>query len=98
MGYDRRPSLGCSSFLRRRSMLLPLRDQLIDTFRASGANVNEVAQALVDVLMVTIIAAAPDADAAERNLRHVCDDMYANIRRSYEEWHAMAAARRMPRQ
>jgi hypothetical protein len=75
-----------------------LREELLDTCSASGAGVNEVAQALVDALMITLIVVGPDVDAAELNLHRICDDMRANIRQSFAEWYAMAEARRVPRQ
>ena len=48
--------------------------------------------------MITLIVVGPDAAAAELNLDRICEDMRANIRQSYAEWHAMAEAQRMPRQ
>jgi hypothetical protein len=48
--------------------------------------------------MITLIVVEPDADAAEQNIHNVADDMLANIRKSYAEYHAMAEAQRMPRQ
>jgi hypothetical protein len=66
--------------------------------RASGADVNQAVQALVDAFMIAVIATAPDADAAERNLRHITDDMLANIHQSYAEYHTMVAAQRHTRQ
>jgi hypothetical protein len=37
----------------------PLREQLFEVCRASGASVDDVAQALVDVLMISLIAVGP---------------------------------------
>jgi hypothetical protein len=76
----------------------PLRNQLLETCWASGLDVNHVVQAAVDVLMISLIALGPDADAAERNIRRITDDMLANIRQSYAEYHAMVAAQRNTRQ
>jgi hypothetical protein len=75
-----------------------LRDELLEVCRRSAADVNEVLQAAVDVLMITVIAVGPDADAAERNIRRVADDMLGNVHRAYDQYHAMAAARRAVRQ
>ena len=43
---------------------LPLRNELLDVCRENGGTINDVAQALVDALMIVLIAAAPDVDAA----------------------------------
>jgi hypothetical protein len=77
---------------------VPLRDQLLDVCGATGADVNAVVQALVDCLMISLIAVGPDADAAEKNIRNVAADMLANVDRAYREYHAMAEAQRGRRQ
>ena len=48
------------------------------------------------MLMITLIAAAPDVAAAERSVRAIGVDMRSNIRRAYTEYHAMAEAQRSP--
>jgi hypothetical protein len=63
--------------------LHPPREKPLQTLWASHADVNQVVQALVDALMISVIAVGPDADAAERNMRRICDDMNAGIRRMY---------------
>jgi hypothetical protein len=75
-----------------------LRNQLIDVCRASGADLNQAVQALVDTFMIAVIATAPDADAAERNLRNITNDMLNQIHQSYAQYHAMLAAQRHTRQ
>jgi hypothetical protein len=82
---DASPAMECT---------LPLRDDLLEVCRASGADVNEVAQALVDALQITLIVVGPDADAAERNIRNIATDMLDQIHKSYAEYHAMVEARR----
>jgi hypothetical protein len=77
---------------------LPLRNTLLNNCWASGADVNQVIQTLLDVMMISVIAASPDVDTAERNVRHIADDMISNIHRAYAEFHAMATAQRGPRQ
>jgi len=66
---------------------LPLRNQILDACQRH--NVNDAAQALVDSLMILLIASAPDIDAAERSVIAVGSDMRSNIRRAYAEYHAM---------
>ena len=77
---------------------LPLRNRLLDACWKSNTDVNAVIQSIVDTLMISIIAASPDVDTAERNVRHIADDMISNIHRAYAEFHAMATAQRGPRQ
>ena len=48
--------------------------------------------------MLTLIAVGPDADTAERNIRHMSSDMLANVHKSYREYHDMVEAQRHPRQ
>ena len=72
---------------------LPLRNELLDVCR-NGGSVNDVAQALVEVLMITLIAAAPDEASAERAVL----DMVDNIVRGYREFHAMHEGLKATRQ
>lgn len=65
-----------------------LRNKILDVCQ-HGHSVNHAAEALVDALMILLIAAAPDADAAERSVIAVGIDMRANIRRAYAEYHVM---------
>ena len=60
---------------------LPLRNALLNVCR-NGGSVNDVAAALVDALMIVLIASAPDVDAAERAVRAFGSDMADNIRRA----------------
>ena len=60
--------------------------------------VSEVVQALVDALMISLIAVGPDVTTAESNIRNITNDMLANIHQSYAEYHAMVAAQRNTRQ
>jgi hypothetical protein len=53
-----------------------LRNQLLQTCCESRADVNETVQAIVDVLMLTLIMVGPDA---ERNIRRIADDMLDQI-------------------
>ena len=76
----------------------PLRKQLLEVCWNSGADTNAVAQAAVDVLMVTVIAASADAGAAEKNLRRICDDMLKGIHGMYADYHDQLAAKRATRQ
>ncbi len=55
-------------------------------------------QALTDALMIALIAAAPNVDAAVRDLRNICRCMEVNMRQSYTEYHGMAEAQRSTRQ
>ena len=66
---------------------LPLRNEILNA--CGHCNVNIAAQALVDSLMILLIAAAPDVDAAERAVRAVGADMADNIRRAYAEYYGM---------
>ena len=50
-------------------MKAKLRDQLLQTCWRSGASVDQVMQAMVDVLMLTLVAVGPDADTAECNIQ-----------------------------
>jgi hypothetical protein len=75
-----------------------LRDELLQACRASGGTVHAVVQAIVDTLMVSIIAVAPNVDAAEADIRNITQCMRENIRKSYAEFHDMAAAQRGTRQ
>jgi hypothetical protein len=75
-----------------------LRDELLQACRASGGTVHAVVQAIVDTLMVWIIAVAPNVDAAEADIRNITQCMRENIRKSYAEFHDMAAAQRGTRQ
>jgi hypothetical protein len=77
---------------------LPLRDELLDVCRESGATVHEVVQAIIDALMISIIVVAPTVDDAERDITNIAECMRTNIRKSYGEFHDMAAAQRGPRQ
>jgi hypothetical protein len=74
------------------------RDELLEVCRAFGADVNEVAQALVAALQITLIMVGPDDDSAERNIRRIADDMLNQIHQSYREFHEMAESRRHLRQ
>jgi hypothetical protein len=74
---------------------LPLRNQILDVCHGS---VNDVAAALVDALMIVLVAAAPDIDAAERSVIAVGADMRANIRRAYAEYHGMREGLKETRQ
>lgn len=75
-----------------------LREQILDVCNAANPDMNVLVQTLVDVLMVTLIAVGPDADAAERNLRRITQDMLGNIRRAYGEYHDMREASLTTRQ
>jgi hypothetical protein len=75
-----------------------LRKQLLEVCWASGADVNQVAQALVDTLMITLVQLGPDADNAERNLRNITDDMLQNIRTFFSDYHSQIEARRATQQ
>jgi hypothetical protein len=66
-----------------------LRNELLDACQANGRTVNDVAQALVDCLMITLIASAPDIESCERSVIAVGSDMQSNIRRAYQEYHGM---------
>jgi hypothetical protein len=77
---------------------LSLRNKLLNTCWASGADANQVLQTLLDVLMISIVAASASPDAAERNARAIADDMIANARRAHEEFHAMHEGLRATRQ
>jgi len=48
--------------------------------------------------MISVIAVGPDADAAARNLHRITDDVHANIRQAYAEYHATVAAQQNTRQ
>jgi hypothetical protein len=75
-----------------------LRDRLIDVCRASGASVNVVGQALVEVLMMTVIMGARDADSAEQIIVEICQAIQGgHIREAYHDYHT-AEARRATRQ
>ena len=71
--------------------MMPLRDELLNLCRESGASVPEVAQALIDTLTFTLLLASPSVDDAERDVRNIAESMCANIRKSYD----MAASQRM---
>jgi hypothetical protein len=55
-------------------------------------------QAIIDALMISIIVVAPTVDDAERDITNIAECMRTNIRKSYGEFHDMAAAQRAPRQ
>jgi hypothetical protein len=67
---------------------------LLETCRASGADTNQVVQAIVDALMITLIIVGPDSDTAARNIRNIANDMLNQVHKSYDEYHAMVAAQR----
>jgi hypothetical protein len=75
-----------------------LRKQLLEICWASGADVNEVAQVLVDILMITLVQVGPNADVAEKNLRNISTDMLNNIRMFFADYHSQVEARRATRQ
>jgi hypothetical protein len=75
---------------------LPLRNQILDA--CGHCDVNHAAHALVDSLMILLIASAPNIDAAERSVIAIGADMRANIRRAFEEYHAMREGLRETRQ
>lgn len=76
----------------------PLRDRVLELCADSGADVNEVAQALVDCLAIVLIQVGPDAAAAERNIRNIAEDMLRDIHKSYREFHDMVEAHQARRQ
>jgi hypothetical protein len=55
-------------------------------------------QALVDVIMFSIVMAAPNEDAAQRDVDNVTQVMRDSIRRAYREHHALVEAQRSTRQ
>jgi hypothetical protein len=55
-------------------------------------------QAAVDLIMISIIAAAPDADAAQRDIANVTQVMRDRIREAHADYHAMAEAQRSTQQ
>jgi hypothetical protein len=71
---------------------LSLRNQILDA--CQSCDVNHAAQALVDSLMILLIASAPDEASAERAVRAVGSDMADNIVTSYREYHALRKATR----
>jgi hypothetical protein len=71
-----------------------LRTQILDTCSDSGADVNQVAQALVDALQITLIMVGPDADTAALNIQRIADDMLASIHKDYADYHSMVEAQR----
>ena len=74
-----------------------LRDELLAVCRESGGTVHEVVQGLIDALMISVIVIAPTVDDAERDIGNITECMRTNIRKSYGEYHDMAAAQRGPR-
>jgi hypothetical protein len=74
---------------------LALRKELIDVCRASGASVPTVVQALSDVLLMSLVAIAPDAAAAEHHVRRTSDAMLEVVRTNFAEYQA---AKRRQRQ
>jgi hypothetical protein len=77
---------------------LPLRNRLLDACWKSNTDVNTVIASILDTLMISVIAASPSPDAAERNVRAITDDMIANIHRAYAEFHAMHEGLKATRQ
>ncbi len=55
-------------------------------------------QVLVDVIMFTIVMAAPSEDAAQRDIDNITQVMRDRIREAYREHHAMVEARQSTRQ
>lgn len=48
--------------------------------------------------MISLIAAAPNAGSAQRDINNICDTMKGRIREAYREYHDMAEAQRSTRQ
>ena len=65
---------------------------MISSCRRSGASVHDVVQASIDLLLFTVIRAAPTVDDAERDIGRIAQCMRDNIRRSYVEFHTMVEA------
>jgi hypothetical protein len=75
-----------------------LRDKLLADCYEFATTQHATVQALVDALMISLIVAAPNAEAAERDIRNICRCMEINMRQSYREYHDMAEAQRSTRQ
>jgi DNA-binding LacI/PurR family transcriptional regulator len=75
-----------------------LRNKILKVCEDSGADINQITQALVSALQQLIIMVGPDADTAALNIRRIADDMLASIHKDYDEYWAMAEAQRAPRQ
>jgi hypothetical protein len=57
-----------------------------------------VAQALVETLMISIVAAAPDADSAERDINLICRTMQEHVRDLYAQYYEGMADAQQTRQ
>jgi hypothetical protein len=75
-----------------------LRDELLETCRASGADARGTLQAAIDLIMLAVCLGAPTIDDAERDITKISECMRANIRRAYSELHDLLEAQRSPRQ
>jgi hypothetical protein len=78
----------CSRICSRRStksgyatVATPDSERLLAECRAADTTVHEVAQGLLDALMLVIIQAAPDMASAERDIGNITECMRDNIRR-----------------
>jgi hypothetical protein len=74
-----------------------LLQQLLDTCNESRADVNQIVEALMNAMLLAVITVSPDADAAERNIINIANDMRAQIRQKFAEFQ-MAEARGIPLQ
>jgi hypothetical protein len=74
-----------------------VRQQLLDVCRRS-ANANVVIQALLETMMIAVVASTASADEALSCFRALSQSMEANAAKCWDEYHAMAEAQQQPRQ
>jgi hypothetical protein len=65
---------------------------VISSCRRSGASVHDVVQASIDLLLFTVICAAPTVDDAERDIEPIAQLMRDSVRKSYIQFHGMVRA------
>ena len=75
-----------------------LRDQMLNLAQSSGASSQEIVQAAVDMLLVSVLATSGNVEMAQRNIDVIARVLAGNVREAYREYHAEAALQRRRRQ